>query len=151
MCLMICVYDSSVDYFWEELNVLDDLCIWWFYCLLRNYQHYYHIQKSSRTFNAFLKLSTKLSYTQIVKNIQLFSCFWRFAHTIDISRVSDKSWMFLTICLYDGSIDNIREQLKVLDDLCIWNSSLKLSTELSYTQIVKNIQLFSENINRTII
>jgi hypothetical protein len=70
--------------------------------------------------------------------------------------------MFLTIGVYDSYIYNIREELNDPDDLfhskynyCIQKSSktfyfsLKLSTELSYTQIVKIIQLFSDIINIT--
>jgi arsenate reductase-like glutaredoxin family protein len=51
--------------------------------------------------------------------------------------------MFLTLYVYDISIDNKSSRT--------FNFSLKLSIELSYAQIVKNIQLFSEIISRPII
>jgi hypothetical protein len=105
MILTIWVHDSNVDNFLKELNVLDDLT------LLRNYQHYYHIQKSSRTFKAFLKLSTELSYTQIVKNIDLFSDI--------INKIIIYTSLTLTTCVYDDFIDNIRKEVNVLDDLYI--------------------------------
>ena len=33
--------------------------------------------------------------------------------------ISEKSWMFLTIGVYDSYVDNFWEELNVLDDLCI--------------------------------
>jgi hypothetical protein len=121
MLLNISLDDSSVDNFCEELNVntINRNIMYTnsqeHSTLFRNYQQNYHIHKSSGTFNSSLILSIEISYTQ------------------------KKSWMSLTICVYDSSIDNIRKKLNVLDNLCI-----------SYTQIVKNIQLFSDIINRTI-
>jgi hypothetical protein len=40
--------------------------------------------------------------------------------------ISEKNWMFLTICVYDSSVDNLRERLNVLDDLCIWYEFMSL-------------------------
>jgi hypothetical protein len=45
---------------------------------------------------------------------------WQFVYMIVMLIMSEKSWMFLTICVYDSSIDNIKEELNVLDDVCIW-------------------------------
>jgi hypothetical protein len=59
-------------------------------------------------------------------------CSWQFVYMIVLFIISEKSWMFLTICVYDSSVDHLWE-------------------ELSYTQIVRNIQLFSDTINRNII
>jgi hypothetical protein len=143
MMLTICVYDSSNS------------------TLLWKYQQDYHIHKSSGTYNSSLKISTRLSYTQIVMSIQLLvEWSWRFVYLIVMLIISQESWMFLTIYVYDSSVDYFWEELNVFDDLCIQNyrihkswrtfkSFKKLSTLLSCTQIVKNIQLFSENINRT--
>jgi hypothetical protein len=66
--------------------------------------------------------------------------------------------MFLTICVYDSSIDNLREKLNALDDCGVYDSSVDkfwesmiFSIDLLYSQIVKNIQPFSEIINRNMI
>jgi hypothetical protein len=83
-----------------------------------------------------LILSTELSYTQIVKIIQLLSdimnrtiiytnrkeleCSWRIVDTRVLFIISEKSWMFLTIFVYDSSVDNLWEELNVFDDLRIW-------------------------------
>jgi hypothetical protein len=149
MFLIIFLCDSSIDNFREH--------------------------KSSRTFYSSQKLSTELSSTQIVRNIQLLSdtlnitiiyahrqniqllsdiinwtiifkncqelstvlwneSSWQFVYMVLLLIISVRSWMFLIIFLCDSSIDNFREKLNVLDDLCI-----------------KNIQLFSEIVNITII
>jgi hypothetical protein len=57
-------------------------------------------------------------------------CSWWFVYMIVMLIISGKSWMFLTICVYDSSIDNIREELNVLDDLC--TNPQKHSTLLIY-------------------
>jgi hypothetical protein len=134
MFLTICVYDSSVDKFWEKLNV--------------------SIQFS-------LKLSIELSYTQIVRNFQLFSdiisrniiytksrtfnssqnlsterrveCFWRFVYTRVAFIISEKSWMFLTIFVYDNSVDNFWEELNVLDQL---NYHIHQSSRTFYSSLI---------------
>jgi hypothetical protein len=111
MVLTICVYDSSVDNVWEQLKVLDHIIytnLQEHSTLIWRYQQNYHIHNSSRTFNSSQKISTELSYKQIVRNIQLLS------DTLDIT-----SWRFLTICVYDSSVDNFREKLNFFDDLCI--------------------------------
>jgi hypothetical protein len=142
MLLTICVYDSSVDteiINWTIIytNRQEHSTFLW------NYQYNYLIEKLSRTFNSSQKFSTILPYTQKVNNIQRVECFWRFVYMIVIFKLSDKNWMILMICVHDCSVDNIREKS--------FSSSQKLSTALSYTKIVKNIQLFFDIINRTII
>jgi hypothetical protein len=47
-------------------------------------------------------------------------CSWRFVYMIVMLIIYEKSWMFLTMCVYDSSVDNLWEELNVLDDLCIW-------------------------------
>jgi hypothetical protein len=54
--------------------------------------------------------------------------------------VYENSLMVLTICVYDSSFDNSSRT---------FNTSQKLSTELSYTQIVRNIQLLADTLNIT--
>jgi hypothetical protein len=117
MFLTICICDSSIYNIKEELNILNYLFIF------RNYQQNYHIYKSSKTFNSSQKLSTELLYTQIVKNIQLFSNIIN--RTIiytnrQLLTISEKNWMFLTMCVYYSSIYSIREELNVLDNWGIW-------------------------------
>jgi hypothetical protein len=121
--LTICVYDSSVDNIREELNVHFPEIVNRIIIYTNRQEHstlswyskyYYHIRKSSKTFNSSLKLSTELSYTQINKSIQLFS------DIINKTLVSENSWRFLTICVYDSSVDNLWEELNDFDDLRIW-------------------------------
>jgi hypothetical protein len=119
MLLTICVHDSSVATELSYTNRQEYSTLFW------NYQHNYHIHKSSRTFNFSQKFSIKLSYTQII---------------------SEKSWMFLTICVYDSSVDIFREKLNVLDD-CVYDNSIDIFRE----EFKNYIQRFSDIINRTII
>jgi arsenate reductase-like glutaredoxin family protein len=57
--------------------------------------------------------------------------------------------MFLAICVYDSSVDIFTEELNKSPKS--FKSYMKLSTELSCTQIVRSIQIFSDTINRPII
>jgi hypothetical protein len=139
MFMMISVYDSSVDNFTEELNDLVDLCIWWFYSSLKLSTEMINrtIKYTNRQDHSFLLLSYPQKWSTELSNT--LECSWRFLYMIVMLIISRKSWMLLTICVYDSSIDSIREKLNVLDDLC------------TYSQIVKIIQLFSDIMNRTII
>jgi hypothetical protein len=113
------------------------------FTLLRNCQHNYHIHKLSRTFNSSLILSIYLEYTQKRRGERS----WRFLYMIVILIISEKSWMSLTICVHDSFIDNFWEELNynyhIQKSSESFTCSQKLSTDLKYTQIVKNIQLFS--------
>jgi hypothetical protein len=97
------------------------------------------MHKSSRTFNSSHKLSTELPYTQIIKNIQLFS---EMINTTIIYTNRINHSTLLRNCQQNNHIHKLSKT---------FNSYLKLSTELSYTQFIKNIQLFPEIINTTII
>jgi hypothetical protein len=46
-------------------------------------------------------------------------CSWRFVYMIVILIMLKKSWMLLTIGVYDSTVDNFWEELNVLDDLFI--------------------------------
>jgi hypothetical protein len=82
-----------------------------------------HIPKSLRTFNTSQKLSTELSYTQI---------WYEFMSVY----VYEKILMILTICVCDSSIDNFREKLNLLDDLCIWYHIHKSSGTFNSSLII---------------
>ena len=97
-----------------------------------------HIPKSLRTFNTSQKLSTELSYTQIVRNIQLL------ADTLNITIIYANRQKHSTLLI------NYQLNYHIHKSSRTFNSFLILSIELSYTQIVNNIQPFSEMINRTI-
>jgi phage-related holin len=147
MFLTIGVCDSYVAYFIGELNVPDDLCIWWFYWYYQKTIIHTYRQEHS-TFSQ--KLSIKQSYTQIVKNIQRFSeiinrtiiytnrqahstLHWNYQHnyhthqssrTFNTSqKLSIKSSYTQTvkkIGVYDSWIDHFWEELNVLDNWCVW-------------------------------
>jgi hypothetical protein len=164
MFLTICVYDSSIDNLREKLNALDDCGVYdssvdkfWesmifsidllysqivkniqpfseiinrnmiftnrqeHSTLLRNDQHNYHIHKSSRSFNS-----------------RKVECSWRFVYMIVLLITSEKRWMILTICVFDSSIDNFKEDLNVHDDFInrpvIYTNHQEHSTFLWYYQ-----------------
>jgi hypothetical protein len=99
-----------------------------------------HIHNSSRTFKFSQKLSIELSNTQIVMNIHLFSEYIN--RTIIYNNRQEHSsllWNYQQTSNIHIWIELSYKQI---------NYYLKFSTELSYTQFVKNIQLFSEIINK---
>jgi hypothetical protein len=61
--------------------------------------------------------------------------------------------MFLTMCVYDSSVDNFREMLNVLDDLCIWYEFMsfcvyeKSLMELTTCVYDSSIDNFREELN----
>jgi hypothetical protein len=98
-----------------------------------------HIPKSLRTFNTSQKLSTELSYTQIVRNIQLL------ADTLNITIIYANRQKHSTLLI------NYQLNYHIHKSSRTFNTSQKFSTELSHTQIVKNIQLLADTLNITII
>jgi hypothetical protein len=42
-----------------------------------------------------------------------------FVYMIALLTISEESWMFLTICIYDSTVDNFWGELNFLDDLLI--------------------------------
>ena len=61
---------------------------------LRNYQHNYHIHKSSRTLKSSKKLSIELSYTLIVRIVHLFS------EIINRSKIYKNRQEYSTLLIY---------------------------------------------------
>ena len=53
-------------------------------------------------------------------------CSWRFVYILGLLIISEKRWTILTIFVSDSYIDNFRENLNVLDDLCIWYEFMSL-------------------------
>jgi hypothetical protein len=124
MFLTIGVYDSYVDNFWEELNVLDDLCMIimlitsekrWMILAICVYDG--SIDNIREKLNGLDDLCKWWFYWKYQKRSQ---CAWRFLHMIVLLIISENIWRIFMICVYDDYIDNIIKEVNVLDDLCLW-------------------------------